>query len=266
MASQFQHVRPGDIISSDLINQIIDKLKELEQKIGTGGGTTTGPQVITGSDPESQQAAGQTLTLFGNFDFPLAQNTVSIDQTPIATSDFLPGSSSTQLSFHIPTSLAPVGGTGSRPVTIHVKRANGQEGQRSYTILPQAQSAVPDPFITPSTAQAPNPVNLTDPNAKGMLKTKQKALLVGLNLSPNPTLVLKVQTGPSAFIIYPDATANPPRLAPTIDPANSNNSQIVFTVPDISEFTPGVSGTMILEVSIPGAINKATTSASVMRI
>jgi hypothetical protein len=265
MASQFEHVRPGDVITSDLLNRIIDKLNELEGKIGTGGGGTGGQQIITRLDPEEEQAAGQPLTIFGNFDFPLSQNTVTIDQFQIPTSSFLPGSSNAQISFIIPTTLVGAGGA-ARPVTIRVKRSSGQEGQQQYMVLPQVQSTVPDPTVNPSTAANPNPSNFTNSAFGGTLRTGEKARIAGQNLSPGPTVAIRVQTGPNTFVTYPDAAANPARPAPTIDSANSNNSQVVFTVPTITEFTQGIPGSVIVEVSVPGAVNKASVSATVMRI
>lgn len=261
MASQFQRVRPGDVISADLLNMIMDKLVELEQKIGTGGGGTTPPQqVITGLDPSVQQAAGQPLTLLGTFDFPLAGNTVSIGGVTIPSSGFLPGSDSSHISFNIPTSLLG-------PVTIRARRAsNQQEGVREgFLVLPELQGQVPSPTLNPDSPGAPNPSLLS--NSTQMARVNQPARLVGSNLRADATLLLRVQTGPNAFVNYPDAQSTPPRPAAVIDTANTNSTQLVFTIPNITEITAsGFPGTVIFEVTVPTAASKATITGRVMRV
>jgi hypothetical protein len=258
MASQFPHVRPGDVISADLLNMIIDKLAELEGKIGTGGGGGTPSQIITGLDPAIQQAAGQPLTLIGTFDFPLNGNTVSIGGISIPSANLLPGSDASHLIFNIPVTLLG-------PVTIRVRRAsNQQEGVReAYLVTPELQGTVPSPTLNADSSGAPNPSLFTD--ATQVARTGQKAKLVGTNLTQTASLLLKVQVGQGAFVNYPDAQTGKP--AAVIDTANTTGQQLVFTVPTITEISAGgFPATVIYEVTVPGAANKASINGRVIRV
>ena len=260
--AEFEHVRPGAVISSDLINRMMDKLIELEGLIGTGTGGTgtgtgTGPQVITELIPATQQAAGQPLTVKGNFDFPLNTNTITIGDRPIVFADLLAGSDSQNLIFNIPTSLAPVGAP-SRPVTVRVRRANGQEGRRDgYLVLPEVVSTVPNPVISSVT-------NFDNTTPGALLQVGQRAAINGQNLLPNPTVEFRVQTAPGVFSRYPDPGPTiPPHPGPTIDFANSLATRLVVTVPNITENASGDIPVTVL-VTIPGAANTASGGAMLM--
>jgi hypothetical protein len=244
MAISFERVRPGDVITSDLINRIIDKIEELDGRSAAGTTNTGGTDFNFQFDPALQQAVGQPLTLIGTFDFPLGQNTIRVDGTQIPISAFLPGSDATHISFMIPTSINVPGAT--RGVTVSVQTTTKGQKDKTYLLAKQVQSAIPDPTITSVT-------NFDDPTPGALLQTGKRASINGNNLS-NATVVFKVQTGPGTFVTHP---------APTIDTANSTAVRLVVTVPPIPENAQG-DIPVIVEVTISGAINKASKTATLM--
>jgi hypothetical protein len=256
MAGEFDLVRPGDPISSGLINRILTKLQEHDQilSIITAGEGNVGPSVIDNFSPTTQQAVGQILTIFGRFDFPLTTNSVTVDNVVIPTSNFIPGSNDLQLMFVIPTSIVvPVGGT--RPVQIRVKNTKG-ESRRTYLLLPQAQSSIPNPIITGIT-------NFDNPAFGGLLETTRRARITGQNfVTPvaNNVVKLRIQVGTST-ITYPKTGG--PSLA--IDAANSTTTQLVVTIPDVTEISQGSTSPVTIEVN-NGSPTPASASATVSRI
>jgi hypothetical protein len=237
----------------------MDKVTELEQKLGDVGGGPTTPQIITSLDPALQQAAGQPLTINGTFDFPLSGNVVTVGGLPIAPGNFLPGSDASHISFNLPDSLLG-------PVNIRVRRnSNQQEGERQgYIVLPPLQSTVPSPTLVADSPSAPNPSLFA--NAAQIARIGQQARLVGTNLAANASLLIRFQTGQGTFIDYPNPQAVPPRAGAVINTANTNSNQLVFTVPDIIEITSGAfPASVVFQVTIPGATNTASISGRVLR-
>ncbi len=241
MASSFERVRPGDVITSDLINRLISRIEELEQ----GSGTTPGTTFDFRFDPVLQQAVGQALTLRGTFDFPLSMNTIRIDTLQIPTSDFLAGSDATSISFMIPNSIAVTGA--SKPVTVSVQTTTKGQRSKPYVLTPEVQSEVPNPTIASVT-------NFDNTTPGALLQVGARASINGDNLSPDPTIIFRVQTGPGAFVDHP---------APGLDRVNSTARRLVVTVPLIPENSQG-DIPVIVEVTIPGAINKASRTAMLM--
>jgi hypothetical protein len=172
MAAILDTVRPGDVISSDLLNRIIHLLNEHDAMLASGGsGGSTGNQLLTGFSPALEQNVDRVLTAFGNFDFPLGTNSLSIDGQPILPSAFMAGSNNTQLVFRIPTSISVTAGT-KKPVTVRITNTKGTD-QRSYTLLPQV-AGLPDPQITEVRD------NVTGSTT---LRSQREARIVGLNFA-----------------------------------------------------------------------------------
>ena len=225
MASEFPHVRPGEVITSDLMNRIIDKLAELEERIGSGGGTTT-PDVITGFNPALQQAVGAPLTIFGNFDGSLAANTVMIDSTTIPATDLLSGSRADRLIFNIPKTIV-VGSGGFRDVTITVQTTTKGTGRRPYRVTPFVPSTVPEPRID----VVKNLDNASAPDNR--IQIGLRAALRGINFASDAVLTL---------IAHDLNTGDDIRLSPAI--LNRTETEIAFTVP----------------MEVPGAANQTVSA------
>lgn len=245
MLNPFDDVRPGDVISSSLMNYILDKLSELDGRVGDlEGGSSGGGQVaITAFNPPNQVEVGQLLTIIGsNFAYPPGGNSVTIDNTPVAT--FEPDSTSAQLRFVVPRSIsAPPGG---RNVTIRVSNPNGSD-QRLYRLLPEVPVAGNPPVILD-----------VQPLGGGLIQVNQPVIITGQNFAATPaeniiTFQITTATGTNVY------------SNPTIDPAQTNATQIVVTVPDITEIPIGNTAPVTLRVGV-GAHVPAARNITVIRM
>ncbi|HEX3184342.1 MAG TPA: hypothetical protein VHQ94_06085 [Pyrinomonadaceae bacterium] len=244
MASEFPHVRPGEVITSDLMNRIIDKLAELDERIGGGGGPTT-PDVITGFNPALQQAVGGPLTIFGNFDGSLAANTVMIDSTVIPTADLLGGSRADRLIFNIPKTIV-VASSGFRDVTVSVQTTTKGSARRPYRLTPFVPSTVPEPRID----VVKNLDNAGAPD--NMIEIGRRAALRGVNFASDAVFT---------FIAHDLTTGDDIRLTPSI--VSRSATEIVFNVPTN---VPGASNQTVsatMELVVTGA-PRATKDVFVM--
>jgi hypothetical protein len=232
MASNFETVRPGDVITADLINRIIQKLLELEQKVGTGG-TTTQP-VITSLDPPTEQIVGQKLTINGNFDTPLNVNTVKVDNVTINPIDFLVGSGPTKIIFNIPESIVVAAGA-KKSVDIVVQTSTKGFGLKiNYLLAPIPVGEIPNP----------NPVSikdLTNPSlALNQVVIGHEARISGTNLGANAVVTF----------ITVDAQGEHRITAAVQSGSSTQINLLVPTVPGAQFDTVAAS----VEVAIPGAL------------
>jgi hypothetical protein len=208
-------VQSGQIITAKFFNDLIDKMKELEDRLNAmqPGGVPTA--VIERFDPVSQQEVGKQLTIFGKFDFPPSRNTVQVDG--VAITDFRAGSNDSQLILVIPTSITVPAG-GSKDVRIFVSNSSGQD-DKAYRLLPATPSSIPNPTIV-------NVVNFQTP--ANPPETGKKVLITGANFAATPqnnVVTFSIQTA-SGNKIFP---------AGALDTGNTNASQIVVTAPDIPD-------------------------------
>ena len=251
MATIQDTVRPGDVISSDLLNRIIALLNEHDVKLSTGsGGGSTPTQIITGFSPSLEQNVNRNLTIFGNFDFPLATNALSIDGVPISPAAFLPGSNNLQLVFKIPaTFTVPAGG--SRTVTVRIVNTKGTD-QRSYRLLPEV-AGPPDPAITGVLDSAAN----NTPVRSGMeakiqgqnFATPATTNSVQLVLNPGPAQHLFPLVVKSGTIVPAPGTSTLLVDMPVL--TNSDGVGIGDTAPaTISVTAPGANAPGIFSLSI----------------
>jgi len=246
-------VRPGDVISSELLNRIIALLNEHEVKIagGTSGG---GGQLITGFSPASQQNVNRNLTVFGNFDFPLGPNALSIDGLPINSIDFLPGSNHTQLIFRIPATIA-VPANGTRQVLVRIVNTKGTD-QRPYTLLPEV-AGPPDPTISSVRDSA---------TSSTTLRSGMEAQIVGRNfastLSQN-TVELVLNPGPSQTA-FPLTVKSSSTVVPA--PGDSTLRVDMPTLTDAHGVAIGDSAPATLTVTVTGANSPAIRGISIDRI
>ena len=200
MTALLDTVRPGDVISSDLINRIISLLNEHDALLASGGGSggSQSGQLITGFSPAQQQNVGKNLTVFGNFDFPLATNQLSIDGVAISPSALLVGSNNVQLVFRIPSTIVVQSG-GTKPVLVRIVNNKGTD-QRNYTLLPEV-AGLPDPTISD--------VRDTGTNL-ALLQSGNEARITGLNYATpasSNAVALTLNPGPAqrVFNLVPTA-------------------------------------------------------------
>ncbi|WP_457353962.1 hypothetical protein [Roseateles sp. P5_D6] len=256
MAAILDTLRPGDVISSDLLNRIIALLNEHDAAIGGAGPSN---QLITGFDPPLQQNAGRTLRVFGSFDFPLGTNLLSIDGVPISPAAFQAGSNNAQLVVTIPGSI-PVP-SASREVIVRVSNSQGTS-ERPYTLLPVI-AGLPDPVISNAVDAA---------SGQLILRSGQNARITGIqfaNPAANNLVRLIFNTGPGQTAFPPNAGGSLP-----IDPASVINNAptesvlLVTMPPNLSAVIASVGGTSqaTIEITVPGANNVDTQNVTIRRM
>lgn len=241
MAAILDTVRPGDVISSELLNRIIGLLNEHDALLAGGGGGGSTTTLITGFSPALQQNVGRNLTIFGNFDFPLATNALSIDGVPITPGAFLAGSNNVQLVVRIPTVIVVPPAT-TRPVQVRIVNSKGTD-QRPYTLLPEIPG-LPDPTITDVRDTG---TNLTT------LRSEREARITGLNyISPaasnQVTMILNPGPQQRVFNLVP-------KVGSVILPAPQSSSLLVDmpVLLDSDGIAIGDSGPATITATVPGA-------------
>lgn len=259
MAAISDLVRPGDVISSDLLNRMIALLNEHDAKLASGG-STGDPGLITGFDPPAAQHVDQQMTVFGKFDFPLGTNVLTVDGIPISPSAFLPGSNDLKLIFKVPIAISVPNGM-TKQVAVRVSNSLGTS-QLAYTLLPLVVSAIPDPTI--STA-----VDFT--TGAAALHSGSKAQITGSNFATpaaNNAVVLRLQVGgvtrqfPANGSLAVDAASSNILPAPQV-------ATLVVTMPtfvDTDGIAVGDTAPGTLQVTVPGANNPATIGVSIQRM
>jgi hypothetical protein len=154
MASILDTVRPGDVISSDLINRIIGMLNEHDALLSASSG---GPLSITSLQPPSLRM-GETLTVIGSGLSPGGLKRVSIDGVDVQLSAVSGGGS--QLAFTVPPILGipDLGQT----VTLTVENLGGATDSATFFLLPgiatnlEASFNITRTTVTPGGNLAPN--------------------------------------------------------------------------------------------------------------
>lgn len=135
-------VQPGEVISSDLINQIFERLEALEE--GTGEGTAPGGEVpdITGFSPPIEQAVGQVLAILGqNLPFPPDGSTVMLGNFPVPAGSLRVATSNRQRIELVVPDVGPIPAGGQ---TLFVRvRSGAVSDQRAYRILPSTGVVTP---------------------------------------------------------------------------------------------------------------------------
>lgn len=135
------HVQPGDLIRAQDVNDLIDKLEELEARIAAleaGSPVGSGP-VILGFNPPQEQSINRTLEVRGaNFLIPPRLNLVTLGDVPIT--NFEP-SQTDLLRFRIP--FLP---RTPRNVTLRIENSRGSVS-RLYRVTPEVPVAGDPPEI-----------------------------------------------------------------------------------------------------------------------
>jgi hypothetical protein len=254
MTNPTLNVRPGDIISSALINSILDRLAEVEGQLADlelGGTPQQSDVMISGFESPGGAEVGTPMAIIGRgFIFPplltngQPSNQVRLNDTPITS--FLFDSSDTRLSFLVPTSL-PI----SAPtiVSVTVSNALGQAGPAPYTLLPQTAPTVPTPSIT-VVAPADNPA-LTNTIFVG-----NSARITGTNFAA---------TAAQNSVIFV-VTGNPTPYTPSGPLVMVSANQILVPVPNIAE-VPIIGGLPVfVRLTVAGNTTPAERVVSARRI
>jgi hypothetical protein len=223
MSNGDTHVRPGEVISSSLINQILDRLAALEAGAAGPAPGNGGPIVIDGFEPELEVNVGRLLAILGSgLPFPPTATSVTIGGFAVPQLAYLPTSTSARLEFVVPNlGVIPQDG---RDLFVRVR--NGiASAQRLYHFLPLIDES-PAPNITgvhPQGQPEGTPIQI---GAQTVVEGTNFAAAAASNQ------ITMVPLGVSNPQTYPR-----PEAPLVFDTAGSNTSRVVFTMPDIIEIT-----------------------------
>jgi hypothetical protein len=253
MAIDSTLVRPGEIITSNFMNDLlasIDELRNRVTKLETDG--PTGSQVtITSFDPPTQVAIGQPLTIRGsNFDPITANNQITVGGRPVT--EFRVGSTSTELRFIVPdVDSVPAEG---RNVTVSVSNNQGQD-EKLYRILPRIPVVGNPPGITGVTRLA---------GGATTLRVNDVAVIAGHDFDVVPANNRVRFTVVVGGRVYPDPATGLPAIV--IDPASTATS-IRVTVPDIQEITTNDETPRMVDIEVGvGAHVPAVIRVPIIRV
>jgi len=223
MSNGDTHVRPGEVISSSLMNQILDRLAALEDAATGPSPGPSGPIVIDGFEPASEVPVGRLLAVIGsNLPFPVAANSVTIGGFPVPVSAFLPTSTSARLEFVVPDlGVIPPEG---RDLFVRV-RSGPASAQQLFHFMPAIDTA---PVPTISGTHPPGQPNNTP------VQMGEQLVVTGANFASVPAnnVITMTPLGIPGAQTYPQ-----PGDPIVIDSGASGPGQIVFTVPDMTEIT-----------------------------
>ena len=142
---RFQRVKPGDLITSALINAILTEVEHLQDQLDSLSGGQPEAPVITALVPAGDVPSPSELLILGrNFATPAILNAVSLDE--IVLTGFLPGSSDTRLRITVPGGIPGL----PRSMTLAVATDKGS-GVATVRVIPVAPSIGGKPGITNAT-------------------------------------------------------------------------------------------------------------------
>lgn len=265
MPSDFVEVRPGDIISSAMINDLLRRLVAAEERIEELAGSIglpNDPVAITGFTPDDEAMVGDVMTIEGRgFIFPpvgalgVPTNTVRITSSQIDAQvlNFLFNSSTTQLSFIVPTTINIGVAT---DVTIHVGNSDGDAQPRPYRLLPTTAPAVPPPAIS-------GVFPLGRPDLTNIIFTaasaNRVAVIQGQNFASQPT------NNVVQFIVPGSGDTIPAPGEPPLQVAVTSSAEIQVTVPPIPQVPSSGTVPLVLSVRVVGNATPATRTINARR-
>jgi hypothetical protein len=126
-----QPVHPGDLITAARFNEIIDALKELDERIGQTPGPAAGPR-IDRFDPSEVEMSGTLRILGANFAVPDFQNRVTIGGR--RPTRFMAGSTDRELRVVVPSGFT--GLPRELPVVVETADGRAERGIRVVTDEP----------------------------------------------------------------------------------------------------------------------------------
>jgi hypothetical protein len=218
MPNGIHAVAPGQVISSDLFNQVLQRLGDLEERVAQieNGASLVNRVYIERFEPPVQQETGRVLEIIGrNFLYPPGRNLVRVGATAITA--FL-GSSTTSLRFNIPE-LPGV------PNNFSVSVANDQFGtfSRSYRVVQGTQPPGESPSIDPG--------GVTHEESGGStLVVGEPIVITGANFAAEPAQ--------NRITLVPRASGGVSHEVTNIDTDRSDESNIFATLPGFSIISP----------------------------
>lgn len=220
-------VQPGEIISSTLMNFVLDKLDELESRLDA---PSTGDILIERFDPSNGTRVGERMSIIGsNFVFPAEENVVEVHNALVT--EFEAPSTSTILTFRVPGSIDIVNENGE-DVVIRVSNEVHGSTQARYRLLPPLPGTGSPPAISEVLGVR------NDGSLSTILQTGEAALIRGSNFAEEPSAnVIRFTLGQNVFSDV------------VIDEAASTTEEIRITVPIIAQIPVGQQRPVVVEVT-----------------
>lgn len=157
MAQLLNHAQPGDVITAEDWNLVVDAINQLLQA-GQTGGIKINALLPAGTGLDPIRIGLLTQITGQNFGFAIGQSKVTFEQlgsqVVVLHQQMLAGSSDERLMFIMP----PVAGITPDGVTSTMKVSNGvAEDQRQVTVKPVVIELLGDMFVTLRGDTTPNP-------------------------------------------------------------------------------------------------------------
>jgi hypothetical protein len=239
-------VQPGEVISSNLINQILERLEALEGGAG-GNGSSGGESIeVTGFSPPNEQAVGQVMAILGqNLPFPPDGSTVLLGDFPVPLSALRIAPSNRQRIELVVPEIGEVP-AGGRSLFVRV-RGGGGIGQMAYRILPS--TGVETPVIENVHLEgAPTNVDLIPMGEVAVIQG------TGFSADPDDLTITFLPLG-----ISPTPEPYPRPAGPPLDVSLATPNEIRVRVPEMSEVPTAGQTRIRLSVTVDGVPDPAVT-------
>ncbi|MDQ1639058.1 MAG: hypothetical protein QOF62_2397 [Pyrinomonadaceae bacterium] len=237
-------VRPGELITAELINQILAELEALEARIAkletAGPVVPSGEPVITGLQPSSRVPIQSELRIMGrNFGLP-SSNVVTIDGVPVR--QFKAGSTDTLLIIDVPL----IAGVTEQGKTVILTVSNPQGfSQTSLVIVPAVQT-IPTGSLFATLSQSPSEPQLL----AGQSYTFVFAVKAFTNMDEAFTLTPTVSTGWAVTIVDSNNAPIPAEIRiPKSDPPAGTIREVRVRVAIPAGPGPGTTAQLKLAVA-----------------
>lgn len=188
MPEQSNHVRPGDLITAEFMNDLLERVDALADQVEELKEQQGNLVRIDGFRPSAEEGVplGWPLTIFGSaFRVPPQENDVLIDDIPVPDSAFNNlDSSSTAISLVLPADFLSDADTlpeQGRPVSVAVRNDRGGD-RTNYRVLPAEEVEGESPAIT----------EVVGPNgSSGVVVPGEDAEVRGSNFGGSPDVSLR---------------------------------------------------------------------------
>jgi hypothetical protein len=267
MAQLLNHAQPGDVISAEDWNLVVDAINELLQS-GQTTGITLAASSPAGTDADPIRI-GTLLQITGqNFGYSIGLSSVSFEwssgKVTVKRPDMLTGSSDTRLLLIVP----PIPGMPQTGMTMTLRVDNGvANDSRTVFVMPIVISLTGDMFVTWRADVTPNPKpNPLQPSQSAAFALQ---LQTGINMPATFTLSADIQnatvTLPAGFIdsieFRSDSDTGP--VVSSIDMGKTETRNIVVRIPQLPSNFDNQSFTLQVTAASGGVVGTFSRSFTV---
>lgn len=258
MATVFPRVRPGDLITAQQFNLLLDALEALASRVEKLEAEEPTAVRIDAFEPAGQQEVGRNVTIRGaNFMVPMydpvlgtLRNIIRINEAPIPVESYVftsTGTSSSSLTFRVPDTVLSGGGASGAPFAVSVENENGR-ASLNY-IFVRSTATQPSPTIS----------QVRGPGSGTNLIIGQPVTVRGTNFAGNQTRIELLYVDGTTEVVYPSATGELPIVV------TGSSTELSFIFPDTRpRINVSLTGREVsVRVSVTGAPQSARADARV---